>query len=282
MTDQRRFRYIEQAAEIADLLDQYAAAGNGQRYDDDGRRSGDASTKAPVRIDVTSAVHDHDRDQIQELGIRQAILEPLDGPGLYIPRSDRAARGALLAQLLDDEDDLEAVAGHTTVAMRRHYTVLVCVLADAEGHVRLRCPRNHAPIEGIPTRTVVPAAMLDIPTGLVVCVHPECDETPGVPRLLNLVQEMLTNDPEALLGYEEIALLLGVSIEAAKAKIRRAREKGYDVPVVDYRISSKGQKQAVHRLTDLIKANNIARDLGINIADWPKQPRRRRHPNPGT
>ncbi|MBS2550462.1 hypothetical protein KGQ19_26685, partial [Catenulispora sp. NL8] len=170
-------RYIRQAAQIADQLDQHAAATNGRRYDGGDGRGGKAGSKAPVRIDVTSAVHDHDRDQIQELAIRQAILETLDGPGLDIPVSDRSARGALLAQLLDDGCDPEPVAKRTTSAMRRHFTVLACVLADAEEYVRMRCPRNHAPVQGIPTRTVIPAALLNIPTGLVVCMHPECDET---------------------------------------------------------------------------------------------------------
>lgn len=274
---EHRYRYISQAAQIADQLDQHAAADKGKRYDGSNGRGGPASEKAPVRIDVTSAVHDHDRDQIQELGIRQAILETLDGPGVEIPLHDRSARGALLERLLDEQTAPESVTEHTTSAMRRHFAVLTCVLADVEGYVRMRCPRNHVPEAGMPTRTIVPAALLNIPTGLVVCVHPECDDTLGVPRMLNLVQEMLTNDPDTQLGIEEVALLLDVSIDAAKARIRRARVKGHVVPVVGYRTSPKGQKQALHRLADLIKAN-IGGDWGF--PDWPKQPRRR--PNPGT
>lgn len=274
-----RHRYISQAAQIADQLDQHAAANKGKRYDASGGRGGGAGSKAPVRIDVTSAVHDHDRDQIQELAIRQAILEPLDGPGLDI-RLDRSARGALLARLLDEETEPAPVATRTILAMRRHFAVLTCVLADAEGYVRMRCPRNHAPDAGLPTRTIVPAALLNIPTGLVVCMHPDCDDTLGVPRMLNLVEEMLSNDPDTELGIEEVAFLLGVSIDAAKARIRRAREKGYDLPVVGYRTSPKGQQQALHRLADLVKANNIARDLGF--PNWPTQTRRRGRPNPGT
>ena len=95
--------------------------------------------------------------------------------------------------------------------------------------------------------------------------------------MLNLVEEMLTNDPETKLGIEEVALLLGISSNAAKARIRRARRKGYDLPVVGYRTSTKGQKQALLRLIDLIIANIGGGDWGF--PDWPQQPRR---PNPGT
>jgi hypothetical protein len=278
MADQK-YRFIRQAAQIADQLDQHAAGDKGKRYDGRNGRGGDAGSKAPVRIDVTSAVHDHDRDQILELGIRQAILETLDGPGLEIPLSDRSARGALLERLLDDETAPESVTEHTTSAMRRHFAVLTCVLADVEGYVRMRCPRNHAPDAGLPNRTIVPAALLNIPTGLVICVHPDCDDALGVPRMLNLVEEMLSSDPDTELGIEEVAFLLRISTDAAKARIRRAREKGYDVPVVGFRTSPKGQQQALHRLADLIKANNIARDLGF--PNWPKQSRRGR-PHPST
>ena len=273
------FRYISQAARIADQLEPHISAEAGGKQDGERRAGSSAGSKAPIRIDVASALDDHDRDLFQELAIRKQILGPA-APDMDL--RSREARGSLLAQMLDDQLVPEPVAEGTTSAMRRHFTVLTCVLADVEGYVRMRCPRNHAPVEGIPTRTVVPAAMLNIPTGLVVCMHPECDETFGVPRLLNIVEETLSSNPEQLLDIEKITFLLGVSEDAAKQRIRRARDKGHDIPVVDYRTSPKGQQQALCRLADLIKANNIARDLGVGIADWPKQTRRRGRPNPST
>src|SRR2546423_1090236 len=147
MADQR-YRYIRQAAQIADLLDSYIAAETSQRHDGSDGRSGPTGSKAPIRIDVASALDDHDRDQLQELAMRRQILEPLDGPGPDLNAPGREARGCLLAQMLNDAADPEPVAKRTASAMRRHFTVLACVLADAEGHARMPCPRNHAPQEG--------------------------------------------------------------------------------------------------------------------------------------
>jgi biotin operon repressor len=280
MTDQRRFRYIEQAARIADQLEPHVSTETSPKHHGERRGSGAAGSKAPIRIDVASALDDHDRDQLQELAIRKQILEPLDGQGPDLNLPGREARGSLLAQMLDDHLDPEPVAKRTASTMRRHFTVLTCVLADAEGHARLTCPRNHAPVEGLPTRTVVPAALLQMTTGLLVCMHPECDETLGIPRVLNIADETLFNDPDRLLTIEEVALLLGISEAAVKARIRRARRAGYELPVADSRVSAKGQKQNQYRLADMIKVNGIGRDLGTGIADWPKQPRQRPRPNP--
>lgn len=282
MADKRRFRYIEQAAQIADQLEPHVSAEGNHKLDGERRGSGSAGSKAPIRIDVASALDDHDRDQLQELAIRKQILEPLDGPSPDLNLPGREARGSLLAQVLDDQVDPEPVAKRTASTMRRHFTVLACVLADAEGHTRLLCPRNHAPVEGLPTRTVLPAELLQMDTGLLVCMHPECDETMGIPRVLDIVDEVVFNDPDRLLTVEEVALLLGISEAAVKARIRRARKAGYDLPVAGSRVSAKGQKQNQYRLADMVKVNGIGRDLGTGIADWPKQARRRPRPNPST
>ena len=270
------FHYIGQAARIADQLDSHIAADGGQgRTGTEGRGSAATEGKAPIRIDVASALDEHDRDILQELAIRKAARESIEGDAPDVAFPDRTAGAALLEQMLGDGRDPAPLAARTVSAFRRHLTVLACVLAEVEGHARMRCPRAHAPAEGMPGRTVVPGVLLDGRNSLLVCMHPECDETPGVPRALNVVDEVLLNDPERLVTIEEVALFLGISEAAAKARIRRARNAGYDLPVVDQRVSGKGQTQNQHRLADLVKVNSIGRDLGTGMPDWP-EPRRRR------
>ncbi len=258
-------RFIRQAAQIADWLEPYIKNGRLKHSGSgEGERSSPnaPSSTEPVSIPLISALEEFDHNLAQELGIRKAVLEQLDGrsPNTNVP--DRTTGAALLSQLLGDAP--QPVVEHTLNDFRRHKAVLILLKATVAGHPARRCPAGHRqqePWERIPANTLIPASLLGGRANQLVCVHPECEAEDGTPRVISPI-ELMTGIHDRLVTAADLGVLLGCSEPAARARIRRAEAAGHRLPVIDT-VGPAGSAKNRWRLGDLLNVASIRRGLGL-------------------